>query len=341
MNRPETTRFLEHLPFCRTYQQQLWEILSLVMTVPSGEQRKTLRSILDALVLENLVEVPKSEGLWDRSALPHLPNWVTRRRPRAVKEYAEEMIWTPELKFLTSGREPADSPWLMVDAWLKKTRGKMLLRKPVKERSLDIFGDEKALDELLRKRPFKEGLISLDILQCYYVPEPIPWEPGPSGSENLDGLCIENPTTYDTVVKFNKQAGLWGYVAYGRGNGFASAVEGIVPLMERYGHSRLLYFGDADLEGVEIACRGSRRLTAVGKILELDPRLYRLLSKHGKKAPAGSGGALSVGAMQLISKAGLEELVQIFEENLRIAQEWVGFAELNSLLEASFPLSPL
>ena len=35
-----------------------------------------------------------------------------------------------------------------IDAWLKKSRGKNLALKPVRERSLDIFGDEKALDRI-------------------------------------------------------------------------------------------------------------------------------------------------------------------------------------------------
>lgn len=331
MQRPETARFLENLSFGRTYQKQLWEILSQVMTVPSGQQRNILRGILDAFESAKLIEFPRSPSGWDRGAVPHIPNWVVRPRPRVVKEYAENIIWAPELMFLASKREPADSLWLMVDAWLKETRGKGLLRKPVRERSLDIFGNEKTLDDLQRTQPFKDGLISLDTMQCYYVPEPIPWEPGPSGSETLDGLCIENATTYDTVVKFNSNAGLWGFVAYGRGNGFASVVEGILPVMERYGQSRLLYFGDADLEGIEIACRGSQKLAAAGKILELDARLYRLLLEHGKKAAAKSGGSLSSGALDLVSKAGLEELISIFAENSRIAQEWVGCLELNTL----------
>jgi hypothetical protein len=335
MQRPETARFLENLPFGRTDQKQLWEILSRVMTVPSGEQRNILRSILDGLKSAKLLDVPRSPSGWDRSAFPHLPNWVVRPRPRVVKDYAENIIWAPELMFLASKREPADSAWLMVDAWLKETRGKTLMRKPVRERSLDIFGNEKTLDDLLRKQPFKVGMISLDSLQCYYVPEPIPWEPGPPGSERLDGLCIENATTYDTVVKFNNQAGLWGFVAYGRGNGLATSVEGILPVMEKYGQRRLLYFGDADLAGIEIACRGAQKLAAAGKILELDARLYRLLLKHGKKAPAKSGGVLSSVALELLSKVGLEDLISIFAENSRIAQEWVGCLELMTLDDLS------
>jgi hypothetical protein len=331
MLRPETARMLENLPLGRTDQKQLWEILSRVMTVPTGNQRNVLHGILEELNSANLIKIPRSPSALDKGSLPHLPKWIVRTRLRVAKEYVENIIWSPELMFLASKRKQADSQWLQLDKWLKENRGKTLLRKPVRERSLDIFSDEKTLDALLRSQAFKDGLISLDTLQCYYVPEPIPWEPGPLGSETLDGLCIENATTYDTVVKFNKQAGLWGYVAYGRGNGFATAVEGILPVMERYGQRRLLYFGDTDLEGIEIACRGSKKLAASGKILELDACLYRLLMKHGKKAPAKSGGTLSPDALELISKAGLEDLIIIFAENLRIAQEWVGYRELNGL----------
>ena len=331
MLRPETARMLENLPFGRRDQKQLWEILSRIMTVPAGQQRDILHGILEELNSANLIKFPLSTSGWDMGAQPYLPKWVVRPRPRVAKEYIENKIWAPELMFLSSKREPVYSPWLQVDTWLKETRGKSLLRKPVRERSLDIFGNEKTLDDLLRTKAFRDGQISLDTLQCYYVPEPIPWEPGPPGSENRDGLCIENATTYDTIVKFNRQSGIWGFVAYGRGNGFVTSVEGILPVMERFGQKRLLYFGDADLEGIEIASRGAQKLMAVGKNLELDVRLYRLLLENGKKAPAKSGGALSPGASELVRKAGLVDLIGIIAENSRIAQEWVGCRELERL----------
>ena len=328
MRRPETARLLESLAYGKTPLERIWTVLSQVATVPAGEQRSFLRSLLDALKEAGCIDFPKMAAGWDASALPHLPKWINRPRAKAVREYAEDVIWSTELGFLSSRKEPAGSPWLMVDRWLKETRNETREPVPVRERSLEIFGDEKMLDLLVCAQAFKSSRITLAALSCYYVPEPAAWEPGPAVSRNLPGLCIENSTTYDVVKRFNREAGVWGFVVYGRGNGFASVVEGILPVMAEFGHDRLLYFGDADREGLEIAARGAAKFSEAGKDLVLDGRLYRLILSCGKAAESKTGGALSPGAAELLAKAGLHELPALFSRHLRVSQEWAGYRRL-------------
>lgn len=328
--RPESQHFLVALKYGRASLQELWQTLSTVMTLEPGRQRETLRLILDELYGAALIEYPKSQRLWDKSALPHLPEWVSRTHTRKVVEHANDIIWSPELSFLANTKKRSDSPWIAVDAWLKKNRGKQLNKKPLRERSLDIFGDEKALDALVATTPFKNGLIACETFCCYYVPEPIPWVPGPIGSESKSGICIENATTYDTLCRFNKDVGLWGFVAYGRGNNFAAMAEGIVQVLESYGHSRLMYFGDADHEGIEIAARGAKRLLESGILLELDHRLYNLLVKFGHVVPSKTGGEVSEDAARLLAEAELSSLSDMFMHYQRIAQEWAGVETLKT-----------
>ena len=328
--RPESQRFFDALEHGKIMLFDLWDILASVVTLEPGKQRETFKLMLDELHDALLIEYPRSKQLWDASALPHLPAWVRKVRPERNIEHIDGIIWSPELSFLADKRTHSDSRWLAVDTWLKKFYGKSLSKKPVRERSLEIFGDEKALDKLMVTTPFKQALITLDTLGCYYVPEPIPWVPGPIGSEANYGVCVENATTYDTLCRFNKEAGLWGFVAYGRGNSFASMVEGIIAVMNDYGHNKLMYFGDADHEGVEIASRGAERLAESGMSLKLDARLYSLLIKAGMAADSKSGGTLSDNAARLVVLAGLGELIDLFRSNKRIAQEWVGMDVLKS-----------
>lgn len=332
MQRPETGRFLEILPYGKTRLDRIWMILSQVATVPPGEQRTLLRNMLDAVKNAEFIEFPKMTTGWDHSALPHLPKWINRPRPKVAREYAEHVIWSPELSFLSSKKWLADSPWLKVDEWLKKTRNVIQDFVPVRERSLEIFGDEKMLDVLVGAQAFKSSLITLDALSCYYVPEPAAWERGPLGSRDRPGVCIENSTTYHVLKRFNREAGIWGFVVYGRGNGFASVVEGILPIMEEFGHGRILYFGDADHEGLEIAARGALKFRAAGKELELDAPLYRLILECGRLAESKTSGVLSPGAMELIGKAGLNELPGICRRGLRVSQEWAGDRRLKVCL---------
>lgn len=335
--RPESQHFLTALEFGKTHLPELWQRLSLVMTLELGKQRETLRLILDELHDGSLIEYPKSQQLWDRSALPHLPEWVNKSRSKKERTFAGSFIWSPELSFLADKSVRPDSLWLAVDAWLKKTRGSEVTIRPLRERSLDIFDDEKTLDVLVTKLPFKNRCITLETLSCFYVPEPIPWVPGPVGSESRYGLCVENTTTYDTLCRFNKDAGLWAFVSYGRGNGFASMADGIAVVVESYSHNRIMYFGDADLEGIEIAARGAKRLLELGITVELDHRLYNLLITHGHVVPSKTGGKVSEAAAKLLAGAELNSLSDMFIRYQRIAQEWAGLEALKITFIETMP----
>jgi hypothetical protein len=319
---PESQHFIDALETGRTSLAEMWQVISRVMTLPDGGQRDALKSVLDELRENGLVEFPKSSKLCDRSALPHLPAWVNK--PQPMKQVAEvsRVIWAPELAFLAEQIIREDSPWVDVDAWLKKYRGKELTLKPVRERSLDIFGDEKALDRLTVLTPFKQGQISLTTFGCFYVPEPIPWKPGPPGSMEFSGLCVENATTYDTLCRFNSEAGFWAFVAYGRGNNFVSMTDGLVAVVKEYGHDRVQYFGDVDHEGIEIVARAEKKLNEAGVSICLDHRLYRLLLSVGRERPSKTGGNLSPAAARLLAEADLIVLQDMFSRQQRIAQEW-------------------
>lgn len=325
---PESQHFIDALPTGRTPLAELWQVISNVMTLPHGGQREALMAVLDELRKNGLVEFPKSNMLWDKGALPYLPAWVNKLQPKKQAKDVARVIWSPELAFLAEQVIRQDSPWVKVDAWLKRCRGKRLELKPIRERSLDIFGDEKALDRVVGLIPFKEGQINLKTLGCFYVPEPIPWRPGPPGSSKFSGLCVENATTFDTLCRFNSEVGYWAFVAYGRGNQFVSMTDGLVSVVKEYGHDRVQYFGDADLEGIEIAARGAKRLLELGVSLELDHRLYNLLVKFGHIVPSKTGGEVSEDAAKLLTKAELNSLADMFIHDQRIAQEWAGLEVL-------------
>lgn len=319
---PESLHFFDALATGRTSLTEMWQVISNVMTLPHGGQRETLMAVLDELRENGIVELPKSDKLWDKSALPHLPTWVNKPQPKKQAKDVAKVIWSPELTFLAEQVIRQDSPWVEVDAWLKKYRGKELTLKPARERSLDIFGDEKALDRLAVLTPFKQGQISLATFRCFYVPEPIPWKPGPSGSRSFSGLCVENATTFDTLCRFNSEVGYWAFVAYGRGNQFASMTDGLVSVVKEYGHDRVQYFGDADHEGIEIVARAEKKLNGAGVSIGLDHRLYHLLLSVGRERPSKTGGDLSPPAARLIAEADLIVLQDMFSRQQRIAQEW-------------------
>jgi len=319
---PEAQHFIDALGNGRTCLAEMWQVISRVMTLPHGGQREALKIVIDELRENGLIEFPKSSKLWDKCALPYLPAWVNKPQPKKQVSDVSGVIWSPELAFLAEQIVRNDSPWVEVDVWLKKYRGKELTLKPVRERSLDIFGDEKALDHLTALTPFKQRLISLATFRCFYVPEPIPWKPGPPGSSGFTGLCVENATTFDTLCRFNSETGFWAFVAYGRGNQFVSMTDGLVAVVKEYGHDQVHYFGDADHEGIEIVARAEKKLNEAGVSISLDHRLYRLLLSVGGERPSKTGGNLSLAAARLLAEADLIVLQDLFSRQQRIAQEW-------------------
>lgn len=319
---PESQHFFDALATGRTSLDEMWQVISNVMTLPSGCQRETLMAVLDELRENGLVEFPKSDKLWNNSALPHLPTWVNKLQLKKQVRDVAKVIWSPELAFLAEQVIRQDSPWVKVDAWLKKCRGKKLALKPIRERSLDIFGDEKALDRVVGLTPFKLGQINLATLGCFYVPEPIPWKPGPPGSRRFSGLCVENATSFDTLCRFNSETGCWAFVAYGRGNQFVSMTDGLISVVKEYGHDQVQYFGDADHEGIEIVARAEKKLNEAGISIRLDHRLYHLLLSVGREQSSKTGGDLSPVAARLLADADLIVLLDMFSRHQRIAQEW-------------------
>src|SRR5438309_51326 len=83
-----------------------------------------------------------------------------------------------------------------------------------KVRSLEIFGDEKRLDQLMRGSAlFGNGRLTPETLRCIIVSEPLPWTRGP----NPDGpiLVIENAATWHSYCRWNAERKHFSAVVYG------------------------------------------------------------------------------------------------------------------------------
>ena len=64
---------------------------------------------------------------------------------------------------------------------------------PIKERSLEIFGDEKRLDALQSTSLFRRRRLDLvKDLKCETIGEPLAWKRGPSKATSKPIIVIEN-----------------------------------------------------------------------------------------------------------------------------------------------------
>ena len=97
---------------------------------------------------------------------------------------------------------PTNDSWA-INTWLSKRRGAAV---PLRERSLEIFGDEKFLETRVSGPLFAPGRLTLALLETYLC-----WPPvervnlGPG-----DWLLVENFTTYHSIATRAQEFGSTG-----------------------------------------------------------------------------------------------------------------------------------
>lgn len=235
--------------------------------------------------------------------------------------------WSKRLDFLRTTRitVPFDDLRRLDDYLKKPTEG--TLRLPIKERSIEIFGDEKRLDELYRgSLLFGEGRLTLEALHCYQVPEPLAWIRG----QLADGpvVVLENAATWDTYRRWDREQPRFSAIVYGAGERFRDGVRRLDEVFAALGDRReVLYFGDLDAAGMRIPRLASEVAVSLGYpairpdvdaytwLIEIAESLTGLVSNRDCGIPAEK------------DLEWLEELSEpakaLMEKSGRIAQEWL------------------
>jgi hypothetical protein len=256
---------------------------------------------------------------------------LPRETVSADKPDLRAIPWSPELRFLATTRVFVSLADLLKLQDFFARGGRERLSVPIKERSLEIFGDEKRLDQLARGSAlFGEGRLTPEKLCCFIVPEPLPWTAGPT----LDGpvIVIENAATWHSYCRWNAERKLFSAVVYGCGNRF---VDGIRSLRDIFavlgGPRRVLYFGDLDPQGLLIPQEASARAQAAS-LPAVEPHLwsYRGLLEIG--AGRGQPWEGEPPSSMLCDWLGecAEPVRQLFAASQRLAQEHVGWEFLQA-----------
>lgn len=227
--------------------------------VGQSNQVEELVSALTELASDGVIELPVQA--WDRSTVPALPRWVrvpdarraARLRPWAQFPWCAELGWAASLPSLSSAQF---TDLVAVNSWLACTRGDAVPIVPMRYRSVQLFGDEKRLEHLLRSPSlFGPGRLSLDLLGCRRFPPPMAAVEVGAGT---DLIVVENSDTYWAVVdalRNHPTAHPIGAVAWGGGNSFPTQVPTLTLDVAGRGpvHGTVWYWGDLDPEGVRIA----------------------------------------------------------------------------------------
>jgi|SRR5947207_406242 len=240
--------------------------------------------------------------------------------------------WQPELAFLKAARTGiATDDLLKLNAFFAN-RESIRCKVPVKERSLQIFGDEKrprrvANDNIVWRRPAHVGSAML-----FYCSRTAELEARATQSGAI--LVIENASTWDSYCRWNAQHNIYSAVVYGGGNRFVDSASRLCDVFSDVGgQSRVLYFGNLDPIGVRIPQAASRRIVQSG-LGPIAPELwsYTKLLQLGSATSATILDAEVIGPNELQWLGRLSDPVrQIFDRGLRIAQEHLGWTQLSQM----------
>ena len=155
-----------------------------------------------------------------------------------------------------------------------------------RERSLLIFGDEKALDSL-PPDGWKHVALTLADMGAFRRAPPLPYES--SCCHDLPAIIVENSDVYYRLCQLNRVQTRWSLVIYGAGNKVSGQAECVSQLLEVEQVKQLLYFGDLDVAGLKIAHQlRCKLLSDYGISLHLDEWLYNELILNGLMTPEGN-----------------------------------------------------
>lgn len=165
---------------------------------------------------------------------------------------------------------------------------------PHRERALKIFGNEKALDPYVKTGLFSDR-ITLQDLDCFYCPEPFPYEVYSFDPKNTRGrplLLVENSATYWSCCRANRSnhtsgGGFFAAVIFGKGFKTANDHQILVGLRQienQTQSSKIFYFGDLDPAGLNIPQKinETRISSGLAPIFPAIPLYRALLDKNIK-----------------------------------------------------------
>lgn len=304
----------------RTPLPDLWVLLEEADPASAGsvERRRLLAEALDELVEAGVVT--RSAG--SDGGRPPLPRHVDRVTAPDPAPPPRRVVWHPELRGadrpLTEDRRRLLEA---VNAWLFAV-GTTAAVVPLRERALEITGDEKAFDGGLLHP------LTLDVLRARRVVLPLHTaRVGPGQA----CLVVENADTFDSLCRaLRAQPGDVGRVAWGAGNAFSASVLSL----RADPPSAIRYFGDLDEAGLRIPATASA-IAEQHALPAVVPAagLYTALLGHGRHADARrvpSERALS--AVAWLDECHREPVHALLTGGRRLAQEAVG---LGVLLEAA------
>lgn len=257
-----------------------------------------------------------------------MPRFVAKiNAPAAPLPAGRSDDWLPDLAELASTLRGGRLDALrQINAFLKDHPGPLPLI-PYRERSLQIFGDEKRIgNEGLRltNGTLFEGRLPLARIGANDPPLPFPFIMPSTPCPGRPILVVENHHSYASFVAANDRNPTFAAIVWGHGNAFTKGyAEHIDEISNRSRASEVLYLGDLDPDGVLIphGADAARRKAGLPPV-QPATQLYKWLLDNGtRRALPSVSDAACAAAMSWLGEELGRRVVDLWREGFWIPQE--------------------
>lgn len=267
------------------YIKEIYKELFKTQYYQSITDWSKLPRILEELKKKNLIRIPKSDKLYEYTTKFKIPKYITiciQKRKLNDKPW-KTYLWHPEIDFAQHMESYSQFEKMKkIDTFLKN-KSNLIIPISEKERSLQIFGDEKILSSFVNNISIKQTDI-YHILKCYKTYEPLMGFNFPKCKTNKI-IFIENRDTFFNLSKvcYSLKNPPYRDVYYGQGINFQNNILSLPFYCDS--NSIIEYFGDIDYSGFSIPIKAQKNLKLSGHIykIQLASILYdNLIQIHQK-----------------------------------------------------------
>ncbi|MDO8942648.1 MAG: DUF2220 family protein, partial [Desulfobacterales bacterium] len=266
---------------------------------------------------------------WESIGNPPLPKWVMVAPARIRSDCPEDFSavpWVPELGFWPELKPGQLTAAKCINDFLLKRRGSLRI-VPIKERSLQIFGDEKRLDMMRTGETLFMGRLKLETLGAFAVPLPLPYRQADAPGQPV--LVVENHNSFWSFGEWNHDIRKYAAVVYGSGEAFRLTGAALGQVLREVDGIGALYLGDLDVKGVRIPAEFNAAPRGDSPLVQPAMELYAWLLANGLRREKSEcrGGTLIHATNWLGAELG-EKVHAMWQEGRWIPQEALGLEQL-------------